>query len=82
MICAPCQKKISFNADVCPYCHSDTAGSKVADQVLQKFVLSGALLGLVLALTMFWDKRGYFVPFIFSLGFYWSLLRETREKLD
>jgi phosphatidylglycerol lysyltransferase len=24
----------------------------------------------------------YFVPFIFSLGFYWSLLRETRKKLD
>jgi uncharacterized protein (TIRG00374 family) len=24
----------------------------------------------------------YFVPFIFSLGFYWSLLRETREKMD
>jgi phosphatidylglycerol lysyltransferase len=24
----------------------------------------------------------YFVPFIFSLGFYWSLLRETRKKVD
>jgi phosphatidylglycerol lysyltransferase len=24
----------------------------------------------------------YFVPFIFSLGFYWSLLRETRTKTD
>jgi uncharacterized protein (TIRG00374 family) len=22
----------------------------------------------------------YFIPFVFSLGFYWSLLRETREK--
>jgi uncharacterized protein (TIRG00374 family) len=24
----------------------------------------------------------YFVPFIFSLGFYWSLLKETRSKVD
>jgi hypothetical protein len=24
----------------------------------------------------------YFVPFVVSLGFYWSLLRESREKID
>jgi phosphatidylglycerol lysyltransferase len=24
----------------------------------------------------------YFVPFVFSLGFYWSLLKETHEKTD
>ena len=38
---------------------------------------SQGVLGSILFRVLY-----YFVPFIFSLGFYWSLLRETRLKTD
>ena len=38
---------------------------------------SQGVLGSILFRVLY-----YFVPFIFSLGFYWSLLRETRRKAD
>ncbi len=38
---------------------------------------SQGVLGAVLFRVLY-----YFVPFIFSLGFYWSLLKETRQKTD
>ena len=38
---------------------------------------SQGVLGAILFRVLY-----YFVPFIFSLGFYWSLLKETRKKLD
>jgi len=38
---------------------------------------SQGVLGAILFRVIY-----YFVPFIFSLGFYWSLLREMRQKLD
>ena len=38
---------------------------------------SQGVLGAILFRVLY-----YFVPFIFSLGFYWSLLRETREKQE
>ena len=38
---------------------------------------SHGVLGSILFRVLY-----YFVPFIFSLGFYWSLLREMRQKLD
>jgi uncharacterized protein (TIRG00374 family) len=37
---------------------------------------SQGVLGAILFRVLY-----YFVPFVFSLGFYWSLLRETRQKL-
>ena len=36
---------------------------------------SQGVLGAILFRVLY-----YFVPFVFSLGFYWSLLRETRKK--
>ena len=38
---------------------------------------SQGVLGSILFRVLY-----YFVPFIFSLGLYWSLLKETRQKLD
>src|ERR1035437_9578461 len=38
---------------------------------------SEGVLGSILFRVLY-----YFVPFLLSLGFYWSLLRETRAKLD
>jgi phosphatidylglycerol lysyltransferase len=38
---------------------------------------SHGVLGAILFRVLY-----YFVPFVFSLGFYWSLLKETRTKLE
>jgi len=38
---------------------------------------SQGVLGAILFRVLY-----YFVPFVFSLGFYWSLLKETRTKLE